>query len=95
MKIIECNNIDEVREQIDLLDKELVGLISQRSVYVKQAAKFKKDSESVKAPSRVEQVINKVRSLSKDYNIDPDIIEAVYRTMIGKFVDMEMKEFNK
>ena len=95
LKIIKCNNIDEVRTQIDLIDNELVRLISQRSVYVKQAAKFKKDTESVKAPARIELVIEKVRNLSKDYDIDPDIIETIYRIMIGKFVDMEMKEFNK
>jgi isochorismate pyruvate lyase len=32
-------------------------LISERSRYVEQAAKFKKDTEDVKVPKRVEAVI--------------------------------------
>ncbi|WP_412675996.1 chorismate mutase [Bacillus paramycoides] len=42
---------------IDYLDNQIVMLISERSRYVEQAAKFKKDIEDVKALKRVEAVI--------------------------------------
>ncbi|KPQ41867.1 MAG: isochorismate-pyruvate lyase, partial [Candidatus Methanoperedens nitroreducens] len=38
----ECKSIEEVRENINRIDREMVELISQRSRYVEQAAKFKK-----------------------------------------------------
>jgi chorismate mutase len=66
---------------IDYLDNQIVKLISERSRYVEQAAKFKKDSEDVKAPKRVEAVFQKVRTIADENNVNPDIIEQVYRTM--------------
>lgn len=87
-----CNNIEEVRNNIDRIDKEIVKLLSERSNYVKQAAHFKKTTDDVKAPARVEAVINKVRTLAIENNVNPDLIERIYRTMIDCFINLEMKE---
>jgi isochorismate pyruvate lyase len=88
--MIICETLDEVRSNIDLIDKEIITLIAQRSEFVKQAAKFKKDEDDVKAPARVEKVIEKVRAESVANNLNPNITEAVYRTMIDKFIKMEL-----
>lgn len=91
---MQCNSLDEVRTNIDRLDREIVKLIAERSRFVKEAARFKKTTDDVKAPARVETVINKVRALaSEDGRIDPEIVEQVYRTMIGCFINFEMKEY--
>ena len=37
--IIECRSLDEVRGQIDRLDRQLVGPIAERGAYVQQAAR--------------------------------------------------------
>ena len=39
-----CNNIEEVRNNINNIDEQIVKLIALRGIFVKQAAKFKKDS---------------------------------------------------
>ena len=91
MNIVDCKTIEEVRENIDRIDREIVGLISQRSRYVGQAAKFKKSMQDVKAPARVEEIILKVRGLAVENHLDPDIIEKIYRTMIACFIDYELK----
>ena len=39
-----CNNIEEVRTNINSIDEEIVKLIAKRGHFVKQAAKFKKDT---------------------------------------------------
>ncbi|HEY9204475.1 MAG TPA: chorismate mutase [Candidatus Methanoperedens sp.] len=91
----DCRDIDEVRENIDSIDRGIVRLLSERSRYVKQAARFKKTTEDVKAPKRVEEVIAKVRILASEQGIDPDIVEKVYRTMITCFINDEMKEHDK
>ncbi|NJD75541.1 MAG: chorismate mutase [Candidatus Methanoperedens sp.] len=91
----ECTSIGEVRENIDSIDREIVRLISERSRYVKQAARFKKNTDDVRAPKRVEEVIVKVRTLATGREIDPDIVEKVYRTMIACFIECEMNEHDK
>jgi isochorismate pyruvate lyase len=91
MNMADCKTIEEVRENINRIDREIVELISQRSSYVGQAAKFKKTTEDVKAPVRVEEIISKVRNLAVEKNLDPDIVEKIYRTMITCFIDYELK----
>ena len=59
-----CNSLEEVRSNIDAIDQQIVSLIAQRGGFVMQAARFKKTSEDVKAPQRVEQVISKVRAIA-------------------------------
>ncbi|MCM1524991.1 MAG: chorismate mutase [Ruminococcus sp.] len=90
-----CNSLDEVRANIDKIDNEIIKLIAERGKYVAQASVFKKDEEGVKDAGRVEKVIAKVREKSKDYGADPDMVEALYREMISRFINMEMSEFHK
>lgn len=90
---MKCNSLEEVRDNIDRIDRMIIDLLAERGSYVVQASKFKKDSDDVKAPKRVEAVICKVRGLAKERGIDEGLVEAVYRTMIDRFVNLEMKEF--
>lgn len=91
----ECKSIEEVRANIDNLDNQIVKLISERSKFVEQAAKFKKDTDDVKAPKRVEAVIEKVRNVANENDVNPDIIEQVYRTMISCFINYELAQHVK
>lgn len=92
---IPCNNLDEVRRNIDYLDRELVTIIALRGKYVAQAATFKTSTEDVKAPQRVEAVIHKVRTLAQEAHTSPDLVEAVWRAMIAHFTATEIAEFKK
>lgn len=93
--MIECNSIEEVRNNINNIDEQIVKLIALRGEFVKQAAKFKKDSDAVKAPKRVEEVISKVKDLAKSTGANEEVVENIYRTMINSFIKAEMKEFEK
>ncbi|WP_017737431.1 chorismate mutase [Pseudomonas sp. CBZ-4] len=89
---VTCTTLDEVRSNIDRLDQQIVTLLAERGQYVSQAARFKKDTDSVKAPQRVEQVIAKVRNLSNTVGANPDVTEQVYRAMIAAFIQQELAE---
>lgn len=90
-----CNSLEEVRANIDRIDGEIIKLIAERGAYVVQASSFKKNEEGVKDTGRVEKVITKARTKAKEYGADPDMVEALYREMISRFVNMEMSEFYK
>jgi isochorismate pyruvate lyase len=90
--LIDCHSLEEVRTHIDRIDRNIVTLIAERGVYVKQASRFKKNTTEVKAPARVEQVIAKVSQLSTELGADTSIIEAVYRVMIAGFIHAELAE---
>lgn len=90
--IEDCKSIEAVRAHIDRIDRQIVALLAERAGYVKQAARFKKNTDDVKAPQRVEQVITKVTSLSKELGANPDVTEQVYRAMISAFINAELAE---
>lgn len=90
--MVECQSIEQVREQIDALDRRIVQLLAERSGYVRQAARFKTDADAVRAPQRVEQVIAKVRALATENGAPVEVVEQVYRAMINAFIDAELAE---
>lgn len=92
---MKCNSLEEVRENIDRIDDNIIKLIAERGSYVLQASEFKKSEEGVKAQNRVEAVIQKVRGKALEYGADPDMVEALYREMIARFVSMEMDAYKK
>ena len=87
---MQCTSIDDVRQRIDLIDREIVALLAQRGQWVTQAAAFKKTTDDVRAPARVEQVIAKVRTIATDVAASPEVVERVYRAMISAFIDQEL-----
>ncbi len=87
-----CTFIEEVRSNIDRIDRQIVALLAEREGYVKQATQFKKTTHDVKAPQRVEQVIAKVMTLARDLGANPSVVEQVYRAMISGFINVELAE---
>lgn len=89
---VTCTTLEEVRNNIDRLDQQIVTLLAERGRYVSQAARFKKDTDGVKAPQRVEQVIAKVRDLAQNLGANSEVTEQVYRAMIAAFIQQELAE---
>ncbi|WIM93531.1 chorismate mutase [Actinoplanes oblitus] len=81
-----------VRREIDAIDGELVRLLAAREVLVRRAGALKRDEQAVRAPGRVEEVIAKVRGLAAESGASPEVVERVYRAMIGAFVDLELAQ---
>ncbi|EXG82994.1 chorismate mutase [Cryptosporangium arvum] len=86
-----ADQLTEVRSAIDALDREIVGLLARREEFVRRAGRLKADSDAVRAPARVEQVISKVRGLAAESGADPAVVEATYRAMIAAFIDLELR----
>ncbi|HEX7339539.1 MAG TPA: chorismate mutase [Rhodanobacteraceae bacterium] len=87
-----CHSLEEVRANIDRLDRQLVALLAERGAYVKQAAAFKKNAGEVRAPKRVEQVIDKVVALAAEHGANAHVVEQVWRAMIAGFIQAELDE---
>lgn len=85
-------SLDEVRSHIDAIDSELVRLLAQRQGWVRAAASFKSDDEAVRAPDRVAQVVASVRERAVGVGLEPAVAEAVWRAMIGAFIEVELAQ---
>jgi isochorismate pyruvate lyase len=85
-------SLAEVRARIDDIDDELVRLLAERQRLVRAAAAFKADEQAVRAPDRVEQVVALARRRAAGADLAPEVAEAVWRSMIAAFIDLELAE---
>jgi isochorismate pyruvate lyase len=88
----ECHSLADVREEIDKLDDQIVELIAKRNNYIKQAARFKETVEQVKAPERIDDVIQRMRRKALELDLSPNLIADLYRMMIDEMVETEIAE---
>jgi len=87
----ECNNITEIRNEIDNIDQQIIELIGKRFRYVKGIVKFKSNEEDVIARKRYEEVLLNRRNWAEKQNLNPEIIENIYKTLMKYFIDEQMK----
>ena len=85
-----CNELEEVRREIDILDREIVRLIGRRAAYARKATDFKTDKNSVHAPERQRAMLAQRREWASEEGLDPDIIEELYVGLIQHFVAQQM-----
>ncbi|MCX7921283.1 MAG: isochorismate lyase [Clostridia bacterium] len=88
----ECRSLEDIRCEIDRVDLGIISAIGTRLKYVKAAAKFKVGEMAVKAPERVEVMLEQRKVWAEAEGLDPRLIEKVYRDLVGYFIDEELKE---
>lgn len=93
-----CATLADVRANIDRLDDEIVRLIAERAMYVKDAARFKRDAFQVSAPARQAQVFEKARALAQRHNQGftnlEQVVDATYRAIVAAFIANEQTYFD-
>ena len=86
----DCTRMDQVRREIDRIDEQLVELLARRFGYVDRAWQLKMGtSEGATVPWRIQQVIDKVRTHAENKGLPPALAEALWRQMIGWFIQYE------
>jgi isochorismate pyruvate lyase len=85
----DCKNMEEVRAEIDRIDAALIDLMGERFSYVDRAWQFKKSPAEARVPWRIQQVIDKVKERAKGQGLPPELVEALWRQMIGWFIQYE------
>jgi isochorismate pyruvate lyase len=90
----ECESMDQVRVEIDRIDGALVDLVAERFGYVERAWQLKSRPEEATVPWRIQQVIDRVRAKAKDKGVPPELAEALWRQMIGWFIQYEEEKLS-
>ncbi len=85
----ECETMDEVRAEIDRLDAAILDLVAERFGYVDRAWQLKTHKAEAVVPWRIQQVIDRVRARASEKGLPPELAEAMWRQMIGWFIQYE------
>jgi isochorismate pyruvate lyase len=94
-KAKDCANMEEVRAEIDRIDAALVDLIGERFTFVDRAWQFKQSPAEARVPWRIQQVIDRVRARAAEQGIPPELAEALWRQMIGWFIQYEEEKLQQ
>jgi isochorismate pyruvate lyase len=94
-KAEECENMQQVRVEIDRIDEALLDLVAERFSYVDRAWQLKSNPADATVPWRVRQVIDKVEARAKLRELPPELAVALWRQMIGWFIQYEEEKLAK
>ena len=81
----ECQNMDEVRAEIDRIDAAILDLVAEQ---------LKTRREEAVVPWRIQQVIDRMRARAAERNVPPELAEALWRQMIGWFIQYEEEKLS-
>jgi isochorismate pyruvate lyase len=87
----ECNSKEEIRAQIDEIDKEIIHLFALRFQYVSEIVKFKTNAESVIAQDRKDQVIKARGEWAEAHGLDKETFEQIYRFLVDHNIGKELE----
>ncbi|MGD9801325.1 MAG: chorismate mutase [Parvularculaceae bacterium] len=76
--------MDEVRAEIDRIDRGLVDLLAERWSYVDRMWTLKRgQAAQANVPWRNKAVVEKVRARAAETGLPPEMAEALWRQIIG------------
>lgn len=85
----DCTTMDEVRAEIDRVDRALVDLLAERWSFVDRAWFFKRSPDEASVPWRNRDVIDKVKARANEAGMPPEMAEALWRLIIGWGIQYE------
>lgn len=90
-----CENMQDVRAEVDRIDRLLVALIAERQGYMSEAARIKQDRNVVHDDARIEDVVAKVKAFATEMGLSHEIAEPVWREMISRCIAFEFEEWDR
>jgi chorismate mutase-like protein len=90
-----CESIEDIRKNIDHIDKQIVSLLAKRAEYVKAASSFKKKKSDVLASDRVKMMMAERRNWAVENNISPDFIEQLFKEIVNFYIHSEILHWEK
>jgi len=79
------DRLNELRRELDALDRELVRVIAARLAVCREVAEVKAERRAtVIQPSRVADVVTSRRALAIDHDVDPEFAEALFRVILAE-----------
>lgn len=91
-----CASMTELRHEIDALDTDLVALLAERAGYIDRAISLKQiEKLPARIDDRVAEVISSVRRLAQAKDLDADLAEKLWSTLIEWSIEREEAQLGK
>jgi isochorismate pyruvate lyase len=77
-----CTNLGDIRAGIDHHDRQIFAALLARLEYVKAAAQFKPDEQSIPAPDRVAAMLQDRIDWAAEAGFDAQFVEKLFEQII-------------
>jgi len=87
--------LDNIRKTIDGIDGALIALFARRFDEVKKVVGVKKAHHLPAAvPTRIEEIVVRVRADAEKAGFPPDVAEKIWRLLINEMIKFEESHLN-
>jgi len=90
-----CTSKEEIRQQIDVIDREILKMFAQRFEYVSEIVKFKDDFESIVAQDRRSEVIELRGKWAEELGLDRETFMCIFQCLVDSNIRKEMEILDK
>jgi isochorismate pyruvate lyase len=88
-----CSGMEDIRREIDHIDRAVISMLGKRFKYVIAASRFKTSETAVRAPERFKAMLEKRREWAQSEGLNPHAIEKMYSDLVNHFIEEEMKRW--
>lgn len=84
-------DLDQVRAEIDRVDRQIIELLAERAELVSMVAGIKGRADRVRDPEREAQVVARARNLAIQHGLDGDFVARLFRYLIDYFSEQQLR----
>lgn len=88
----ESSTLDELRQDIDIIDYQIVELLAKRTQLVSLIGSLKPDPLSIRDKTREQEVLTRVKSTAAKKGVNPQLLENVYEYLFEYFVELQKQQ---
>ncbi|MBZ4688169.1 MAG: prephenate dehydratase [Clostridia bacterium] len=94
-KTMSSPTLDNLRQEIDLIDEQIIELLGKRTKLVDRVANFKETAAKVRDPERERFVIKKLKRVAVEKGFHPDVAVKIYKILFDHFVSQQKRKLAK
>lgn len=91
----ECTSKEEIRAEIDRLDRQIIDLFAERFQYVRAIVKFKQTADDIVAQPRYDEVISSRGQWAAEKGLSAEVFESIYSKLLNYSICEEHKMSDK
>jgi prephenate dehydratase len=85
-------NLDYLRQEVDIIDEQIIELLGRRTGLVERIGDFKANAQVVHDPKREQWILEKLSSLAVAKGFSPEVTVKVYQILFQHFVSLQREK---
>lgn len=95
-RLADRKDLEELRREIDEIDRQLISLLARRMGLAGEIARIKEErGKPLRDEGREGEVVERARGLARELGLDPEVAEAVMRVIISRMVQKQAERLER